>query len=148
MYKSDAFFPFLRASGTIARALYFTMKDRFKREINYLRISLTDRCNFRCVYCMPKEGAIFMPQENLLSSQQIQRLIRIAGASGITKFRFTGGEPLLRPDLDEMIFCAAQLPTTQDISMTINCPYFDSILDLAAATERNIGSGRVPSRVR
>src|SRR5258708_40062060 len=74
-------------------------RDSFGREIDYLRISLIDRCNLRCVYCMPLEGLRFLPNSELLSAAEIERVVRAAVSVGFRKFRLTGGEPTLRLDL-------------------------------------------------
>src|SRR5579864_7639618 len=71
-------------------------KDSFNREIDYLRISLTDRCNLRCVYCMPLEGLRFLPNAEMLTADEIERVVRAAVGVGFRKFRLTGGEPTLR----------------------------------------------------
>ena len=72
------------------------MIDNHNREINYLRISVTDRCNLRCVYCMPKEGVSFLGHEDILSYEEILRIVEVTVKTGIIKVRVTGGEPLVR----------------------------------------------------
>lgn len=94
--------------------------DRFGRTHTYLRISVTDRCNLRCLYCMPEEGMTFMEQERLLTYPQILEVAAAAAALGIRKFRITGGEPLVRPGLDELIAGLSALPGVEDISLTTN----------------------------
>lgn len=94
--------------------------DRFGRAHTYLRISVTDRCNLRCLYCMPEEGMQFMPQDNLLSYRDILEVAGMATRMGIRKFRITGGEPLVRPGLDELIAGLSELPGVEDISLTTN----------------------------
>ena len=74
--------------------------DRFGRQIDYLRISLIDHCNLRCVYCMPLRGLTFIPSPELLTADEIELTARAALSIGFRKFRLTGGEPTLRPDLD------------------------------------------------
>lgn len=96
------------------------MKDNYGREINYLRISLTDRCNLRCVYCMPLSGLTFVPDEELLTPQEIERLASAAAAVGFYKIRLTGGEPTLRPDLLEIVERLARLPGINEVVMTTN----------------------------
>lgn len=96
------------------------MTDPFGREINYLRVSLTDRCNFRCVYCMPEEGAPFLPKEHILNSEELKRLIRIAHEIGFIKIRFTGGEPLIRTDILDILSETSKLQNINDISLTTN----------------------------
>ena len=75
------------------------MIDPHGRHVTYLRVSVTDRCNYRCIYCMPEEGFPFAPREATLTSDEIGRLVRIAIDLGMTKIRLTGGEPLVRKDL-------------------------------------------------
>jgi cyclic pyranopterin phosphate synthase len=104
-----------RERGPLPEALV----DSFGRVHTNLRISITDRCNFRCVYCMPEEMQ-FYPREFILSYEEIVRLARIAGTLGVTKIRLTGGEPLVRRDLPELIRALNALPTTQDLSLTTN----------------------------
>ncbi|MFC5529351.1 GTP 3',8-cyclase MoaA [Cohnella yongneupensis] len=94
--------------------------DRFGRKHTYLRISVTDRCNLRCLYCMPEEGMVFMDQDKLLSYAHILEVAESAVRMGIRKFRITGGEPLVRPGLDELIAGLSALPGVDDISLTTN----------------------------
>src|SRR5690625_136596 len=81
--------------------------DKFGRPIRDLRISVTDRCNFRCTYCMPKEvfgdDYVFLPKEELLTFEEVERLARLFATLGVKKLRLTGGEPLLRKDLPDLI---------------------------------------------
>ncbi|HKV54339.1 MAG TPA: radical SAM protein, partial [Candidatus Binataceae bacterium] len=78
-------------------------KDSFNREIDYLRISVIDNCNLRCVYCMPLQGLQFLPRPELLTAEEIERVARAAVEAGFVKFRLTGGEPTLRADLLEIV---------------------------------------------
>jgi cyclic pyranopterin phosphate synthase len=94
--------------------------DSFNRVIDYLRISVTDRCNFRCVYCMPEEGAPVAPKDLILTYEEIERLARIAVELGMAKLRITGGEPLVRKDIDILIEKIGRLPGLRDLSMTTN----------------------------
>ena len=99
--------------------------DKYGRVARDLRVSLTDRCNLRCTYCMPAEGLEWLPTEDTLTTSEVVRLLRIAVDDlGITKVRFTGGEPLLRRDLAEIIASAASLRTDEgvppDIALTTN----------------------------
>ncbi len=96
------------------------LHDRFGRHINYLRISLTDRCNLRCVYCMPTHGLTFLPNRDLLTAEEIEAVARAAVASGFHKFRLTGGEPTLRPDLVDIVGRIARTPGVADLAMTTN----------------------------
>jgi cyclic pyranopterin phosphate synthase len=95
-------------------------RDRFGREIDYLRISLIDHCNLRCVYCMPLSGLQFSRFDELLSAPEIERVARVALDAGFRKIRLTGGEPLLRPDLLEIVERLAALPGLCDLGMTTN----------------------------
>jgi len=94
--------------------------DRFHREIDYLRISLTDHCNLRCVYCMPLQGAAYAPLEGLLTAREIERVARAAASVGFRKVRLTGGEPTLRPDLVDIVERVARVPGIRDVAMTTN----------------------------
>jgi cyclic pyranopterin phosphate synthase len=94
--------------------------DRFGREIDYLRISLIDRCNLRCVYCMPLNGLSFAPPAELLSAAEIETVGRAAASIGFRRVRLTGGEPTLRSDLTEIVARLAAIPGLGDIAMTTN----------------------------
>src|SRR6202795_1113358 len=95
-------------------------RDSFNREIDYLRISVTDRCNLRCVYCMPLEGLRFLPNAELLTPMEIERVVRAAVSVGFRKFRLTGGEPTLRMDLLEIIERIAAIDGVGDLALTTN----------------------------
>jgi len=95
-------------------------KDRFGRDIDYLRVSLIDHCNLRCVYCMPLSGLAFAPAEELLSAREIELVGRAAIAAGFRRVRLTGGEPTLRTDLVEIVRRLAAIPGMGDIAMTTN----------------------------
>lgn len=94
--------------------------DRFHREIDYLRISLTDHCNLRCVYCMPLQGAAYAPLEGLLTAGEIERVARAAASVGFRKIRLTGGEPTLRPDLVDIVRRIARTDGIRDVALTTN----------------------------
>ncbi|GGC54492.1 GTP 3',8-cyclase MoaA [Hoyosella rhizosphaerae] len=95
--------------------------DRYGRVAKDLRVSVTDRCNLRCTYCMPEEGPGWLPGGQLLSTDELARLLTIAVRDlGITEIRFTGGEPLLRPDLPDLIATAASLLPRPELSITTN----------------------------
>jgi GTP 3',8-cyclase len=96
------------------------MIDTFKREINYLRISVTDRCNLRCVYCMPKEGVSFLGHNDILRYEEMLRVVRIAVQQGITKIRVTGGEPLVRKGVVDFLAALGKVEGLRDISLTTN----------------------------
>src|SRR5258708_21753820 len=95
-------------------------KDRFGREINYLRISVIDHCNLRCVYCMPLRGLSFVASPELLDAEEIETVARAAVTVGFHKFRLTGGEPTPRPDLVEIVGRIAAAPRGEDVPMTTN----------------------------
>src|SRR5271154_5421454 len=97
------------------------LADSFGRVATDLRISLTDRCNLRCTYCMPAEGLDWLPRAELLTDDEIIRLARIAVTRlGVTEIRLTGGEPLLRPGLPRLVARVALLQTRPEISLTTN----------------------------
>lgn len=94
--------------------------DRFGRLHNNLRISVTDRCNIRCFYCMPAENVEFMPKANLLTFEEIERIVRIGTTLGIDRIRLTGGEPLVRRDLHVLVRSLANVSGIRDIGLTTN----------------------------
>lgn len=94
--------------------------DRFDRVHDYLRISVTDRCNLRCVYCMPAEGVQFMPHNELLTYEGIEEVVKVGAELGIRKLRITGGEPLVRKDLEVLIGKLSRIPGIEDIALTTN----------------------------
>ena len=96
------------------------LEDRFGRVHRDLRVSLTDRCNLRCTYCMPADGLDWMPSADLLTAAEIQRVVRIGTELGITEVRLTGGEPLIRPDVVDIVARLAALPRTPHLSVTTN----------------------------
>ena len=96
------------------------LSDSFQRPIDYLRISVTDRCNLRCVYCMPAEGIDLLAHEDVLSYEEIYRVATAAAELGIKKVRITGGEPLVRIGLSSLIGMLAQIDAIDDIALTTN----------------------------
>ena len=94
--------------------------DPYSRTIDYLRLAVTDRCNLRCLYCMPEEGLQLLRHEDILSYEEILRLLKICIQAGISKVRLTGGEPLVRKDLDYLISQISKLQPSLDISLTTN----------------------------
>ena len=119
-----------------------TVRDRLGRQIRDLRISVTDRCNFRCIYCMPKEvfgpDHQFLARSQLLSFEEITRLVHAFKRHGLEKVRLTGGEPLLRKDLDRLITMLAQIPGL-DLTLTTN----GSILAKKASVLKAAGLKRI-----
>ncbi len=95
------------------------MRDSFGRDIRYMRVSVTDRCNLRCRYCMPKEP-VRTGQQDILTDGEIARVCRIAAGLGITRFKLTGGEPLLRPLLAELVARLKETPSVEQVTMTSN----------------------------
>ena len=96
------------------------MIDQFGRKIEYLRISVTDKCNLRCVYCMPMEGLDWLKRQSILSFEEIADIVRTMAPIGLRKVRFTGGEPLVRKDLWRLVEMVAQIPEIEDISLSTN----------------------------
>jgi len=92
----------------------------FKRDINYLRVSVTDRCNLRCRYCMPLEGIKFLPHSQILSLEEIARLVEVSTRVGIRKVRITGGEPLVRKNIVQLIRYIKDIGPVDDIAITTN----------------------------
>jgi cyclic pyranopterin phosphate synthase len=117
--------------------------DARGRGLRDLRVSVTDRCNFRCPYCMPREvfgvGHAFLPRDELLSFEEIARLVAVFAELGVTKVRLTGGEPLLRRDLERLVGLIAATPGITDIAMTTN----GSLLATHAAALAEAGLSRV-----
>ena len=116
-------------------------KDRFGREIDYLRISVIDHCNLRCVYCMPLRGLTFVPAPDLLTASEIETVARAAVSIGFRKFRLTGGEPTLRTDIVDIVGRIAAIPGVQDVAMTSNAvllPQLAGPLRAAGLTRINI----------
>ncbi len=110
------------------------MLDRFNRKINYLRISVTDRCNLRCRYCMPDNDPRMLRHEDILRFEEIQQVVAVAAGSGISKVRLTGGEPLVRKDITDLVSMIASVPGVEDLSMTTNAVLLDRFaLPLKAA---------------
>ncbi len=96
------------------------MIDGFGRRIEYLRISVTDKCNLRCVYCMPLEGLDWLKRDELLSYEEMVSIVRVMAPMGLRRVRFTGGEPLVRRDLADLVRMVAQVPGIDDISLSTN----------------------------
>lgn len=94
--------------------------DAYGRHIDYLRLSLTDRCNLRCVYCMPEQGTAFLPTQELLTNEEIRLVVQAAAAAGFRKIRLTGGEPTLHHGLLDLIHHISQVPGIEHLAMTTN----------------------------
>ncbi|HZD70479.1 MAG TPA: GTP 3',8-cyclase MoaA [Actinomycetes bacterium] len=117
--------------------------DRFGRPLRDLRVSVTDRCNFRCTYCMPREvfgpGFQFLEREELLTFEEITRVVRVFARCGVRKVRLTGGEPLVRRDMEQLVAMLAGIDGVDDLAMTTN----GSLLAPKAAALRAAGLRRV-----
>jgi len=96
------------------------MLDQFGRSIEYLRISVTDRCNFRCVYCMPEKGLDWLPKPQILSYEEITAVVQQLAPLGLKRLRITGGEPTIRPDLVTLIAMLRAVPGIEDIALSTN----------------------------
>ena len=96
------------------------LTDSFGRSHKYLRISLTEKCNLRCRYCMPEEGVELPPDDSLMTSEEILRIARLFVEQGVTKIRLTGGEPLLRKDIVDLCAEMSALPGLETLAMTTN----------------------------
>ena len=96
------------------------MKDSHGRVIDYMRISLTDRCNYRCIYCMPADGVTSLCHSDILSLEEIERVVRVAATMGIKRFRLTGGEPLVRKGAVDLVRAIHETPGVDDVSLTTN----------------------------
>ena len=96
------------------------LSDVFQRPVNYLRISVTDRCNLRCIYCMPSEGFTMLTHGDILTYEEISVVAQAAAETGIVKLRLTGGEPLVRKGLSTLVAMLARVEGIDDISLTTN----------------------------
>src|SRR5918999_5629303 len=96
------------------------LTDQFGRRIEYLRISVTDRCNFRCVYCMPAAGLTWLPKDEILSYEEIAEVVRQLAPLGLRRLRITGGEPTIRPDLVRLVEMLRAVPEIEDIALSTN----------------------------
>lgn len=94
--------------------------DRFARVHDYLRVSVTDRCNFRCTYCMPAEGFAFLPRPHLLTYEELTRVVRVFVGLGVRRVRLTGGEPTIRRGIVDLVGMLAAIPGLDELSMTTN----------------------------
>src|SRR4029077_16283821 len=115
------------------------LRDLLGRPLESLRLSVTDRCNLRCLYCMPEEDYVWLPREELLSFEELVQLVDIFTGLGVTRLRLTGGEPLLRQHLDRLVSMLAHNSRIRDLALTTNGVLF---ADYAEALKR-AGLGRV-----
>jgi cyclic pyranopterin phosphate synthase len=115
------------------------LRDSWGREIKSLRVSVTDKCNFRCRYCMPAEGLEWLERDELLSFEEIERLVRVLARMGVDEVRLTGGEPLVRRDLPTLVGKLAATPGVRDLSLTTN----GVLLDRLAAPHVEAGLRRI-----
>ena len=112
-----------------------------ERVINYLRVSITDLCNYRCTYCMPLEGFEWIPRSEILTYEEIAEIVRQLVSLGLRRVRITGGEPLVRRDLPELVRQLRAIPELEDISLSTNAillPRFGTQLRLAGVDRVNI----------
>ena len=116
-----------------------TLVDQWGRTIEYLRISVTDRCNFRCLYCMPERGLPWLPREEILHYEEIAEIVRQLAPLGLRRLRITGGEPTIRPQLERLVAMLRAVPEIQDISLSTN----GVKLPAMAASLRGAGLDRV-----
>ena len=96
------------------------LRDSWDREIKSVRVSVTDKCNFRCTYCMPAEGLEWLPRSEVLRFEEIERLVRVLAGLGVDEVRLTGGEPLIRRDLPTLVGMLAAVDGVRDLSLTTN----------------------------
>ena len=116
-----------------------TLRDQFGRRIEYLRISVTDRCNFRCLYCMPLEGLKWLPKPDILSYEEIAAIVAQLAPLGLRRLRITGGEPTIRPNLERLVAQLRAVPEIEDIALSTNGV---RMIDLAP-TLREAGLDRI-----
>ena len=109
------------------------LRDSLGRRVEYVRVSLTDRCNFRCVYCMPKEGRPFIPHERIITYEELLRLARVLVSLGGVRYKITGGEPLVRKGAVGFIAALARVPGVSEVTLTSNGSLVENELDALAA---------------
>ncbi len=115
------------------------LRDSWGREIKSVRVSVTDKCNFRCTYCMPTEGLQWLGREEILSFEEITRLVRLLAGLGVEEVRLTGGEPLVRRDVPELVAMLAEVEGVRDLSLTTNGVLLDRLASpLVAAGLRRV----------
>jgi cyclic pyranopterin phosphate synthase len=128
------------------------LRDSFGRSIQYLRISVTDRCNFRCRYCMPAAGLEWLPRAEILSYEEIAQVVAELAPIGLRRLRITGGEPTIRPDLEVLVSLLRSIPDIEDISLSTNgvrLPELAMKLRRAGLDRVNISADSLrPERIR
>jgi len=128
------------------------LSDQFGRRIEYLRISVTDRCNFRCAYCMPLEGLPWLPRAEILSYEEITDVVRQLAPLGVSRLRITGGEPTIRPQLTTLIAMLRAVPGIEDIALSTNgvkLPQMAEELKAAGLDRVNMSADSLrPDRIR
>lgn len=128
------------------------LRDQFGRSIEYLRISVTDRCNFRCVYCMPAEGLEWLPKADILTYEEITAIVRQLAPLGLRRLRITGGEPTIRPDLTSLVRQLKAVPGIEDIALSTNgvkLPEMSVALRAAGLDRVNISADSLrPERIK
>lgn len=110
-----------------------TLVDQFGRRIEYLRISVTDRCNFRCLYCMPQEGLEWLPKDEILSYEEIAAIVRQLAPLGLRRVRITGGEPTIRPQVERLVAMIRAVPGIEDIALSTNGVKLESMAEALRA---------------
>jgi len=110
-----------------------TMLDGFGRRIEYLRISVTDKCNLRCVYCMPEEGLPWLKRDEVLRYEEITEIVRVMAGMGLRRVRLTGGEPLVRRDLATLVGMISSIPGIDDIALSTNAVLLAPLADALRA---------------
>lgn len=127
------------------------MRDNFGRRVEYLRISVTDKCNLRCVYCMPLGGLDWLPRDELLSYEEITSIVRVMAGMGLRRVRLTGGEPLVRRDIAALVRMIAAVPGIEDIALSTNAVLLADVaqeLRAAGVARLNVSlDSLVPDRV-
>src|SRR5688572_15487857 len=115
------------------------VSDQLRRPLGSLRVSVTDRCNMRCRYCMPEQEYVWLPKQSILTFEEITRLVRVFASLGVEKVRLTGGEPLLRHDLPTLTSMISSVPGIRDLAMTTN----GLLLAKQAVALHHAGLGRI-----
>lgn len=137
-------------------AVTLPREDQWGRRIDYLRISVTDKCNFRCLYCMPEKGLQWLPKAEILSYEEIADIVRQLAREGISRVRLTGGEPTIRPELEKLIAALRSIDGISDISLSTNgvrlpelaVRYRDAGLDRVNISADSLDPGRIAAIAR